>query len=489
MRSVSPWLWPTLKRAVVCFMAAMSIYFIPAELQDELDEFNYGLFGRFYGEGSLFNKITRLELKESAESISKDIAVVVIDDETLKRWNTSWPVSWEFHAELLSHLVDSGAKHVVFDFVFLDKRGQGETEKFRVAVENAVRNGVSVVFASSHTSPAGPEESHKSHVSEHAILASANYEGGVRSPYRYQLRDNVTGMKSIAYEVYDQVCRKENSSRYPGCASRAGIQEDLPVWINWPGNKKQEGVIDTCTSYPVQAGKNGDDGIVSRGVYLFFDGILADYNEVYPFKSLRAECVLGVHEMPCHVDDEGKQKIECPEKMYLRYVHDMAGKVVFVGGELQGYQDFVYPASFEGSVPGVFVHAMALENLLDRGSGYATPDRSEDPRILPFFLKSVDHLEFCLFLLAMAVSLIVSMKSSQILGKLNKFQKVTVLIVFDAACFFAVVMIPFLGFNYLMLASTNWVSIVSLFASVTFISMVSSLDEFAGRLSKSAKQE
>lgn len=66
------------------------------------------------------------------------------------------------------------------------------------------------------------------------------------------------------------------------------------------------------------------------------------------------------------------------------------GSIVLVGGQIEGVQDYVV-SPVHGSLPGVFFHAMALDNLITFGKSYTRED------------DSVDHVNFVIWLLYMTL--------------------------------------------------------------------------------------
>ncbi|MDG4718971.1 MULTISPECIES: CHASE2 domain-containing protein [Thalassospira] len=52
------------------------------------------------------------------------------------------------------------------------------------------------------------------------------------------------------------------------------------------------------------------------------------------------------------------------------WVNNFKDRIVMYGQNLQGFQDVIHPPTMDTDIPGVFIHAMALENLLSSGAKY-----------------------------------------------------------------------------------------------------------------------
>jgi hypothetical protein len=107
--------------------------------------------------------------------------------------------------------------------------------------------------------------------------------------------------------------------------------------------------------------------------------------------------------------------------------HELLGnKIVLLGASVSGIPDFV-DSPVHGQVPGVILHAMALDNLLTLGSHYLA-DRQSEARLLasigliallayalPFMFWLLDHVRVCRALAATSLVLWIVLAASCLL--------------------------------------------------------------------------
>lgn len=142
---------------------------------------------------------------------------------------------------------------------------------------------------------------------------------------------------------------------------------DRPMWLVWPD--KQADYTDWTKAYD-QAGnaippyecssQDSDKNAFARSMrnLLALFGITEQPDvKCAPFHTISAEQVFR----------------ETPNAG--RWVDNFQDRIVIYGQNLQGFQDIVRPPTIDTDIPGVFVHAMALENLLSNGERYLS-DRS-----------------------------------------------------------------------------------------------------------------
>ncbi len=178
------------------------------------------------------------------------------------------------------------------------------------------------------------------------------------------------------------------------------------------------------------------------------------------------------------------------------------------GFNLQGFQNVIQPPTIDTGVAGVYLHAMALENLLTKGRGYISDRASvRDPkqgsnftvdiekvefmtliavfgfRLLVMWgmrhwwpahpkqerqIKHVGFFEFLCRMLASAIGTIRAIPSSltDVEGKqkLCRILFVLLLLLLDAVVVMGIVVFSafWIEYNYLALAPANWLGILGL---------------------------
>jgi hypothetical protein len=261
------------------------------------------------------------------------VAVALIDEDTLRAMHTPWPWTYADHARLLDALRTDKPKAVIVDFLFVDSRPDSTLPALVDEIAKYKRDGIPLYF-----------------------------EGGVTTPYgESALRPELakTGVRILdpTIPVYNGVSRQYNITgecfgaqpQYQGkCYSNA-----LAVFAdNFPREplKHLNGMMELVWGTAINPdnakwmGAACNDRIEGfQRVYLaFFDPSSVQnpcpYDAVIPVTHL----MLG--------DD--------PESDAL-----VTGKIIYYGGNLEGAQDQSY-SPVNGKIASVFVHAMALDNLI-----------------------------------------------------------------------------------------------------------------------------
>jgi len=137
---------------------------------------------------------------------------------------------------------------------------------------------------------------------------------------------------------------------------------DRPMWLSWPD--RQADYSEWKKAYdqygnaipPYECGPQYTDEdafkrVIGNLAVLFGFSNRADVN-CSPFHTISAEQVFR----------------DTPSAG--RWVENFKDRIVMYGQNLQGFQDVVRPPTLDTDIPGVYIHAMALENLLSNGSSY-----------------------------------------------------------------------------------------------------------------------
>ncbi len=86
---------------------------------------------------------------------------------------------------------------------------------------------------------------------------------------------------------------------------------------------------------------------------------------------------------------------------------EFAGRVVMYGFNLQGFQDVIQPPTIDAGVAGVYLHAMALENLLTNGWGYLSDQAIVRWPVFGKFGLDIDSIEIVTLILVFGFRLTV----------------------------------------------------------------------------------
>jgi len=264
------------------------------------------------------------------------ISVAVIDEQTLHGLQMPWPWNFSAHARALDAIREYKPKAVIVDLLFVDMRPDDTVGELVDEIARFRKDGIPIYFEGGIDLPFG------------------------EAPIRPEIARTGVPVLDPTIEVYDGVVRQYPASGHcygrngllPGtCPSLAlRVYHDLyPAHPLAPMHDKMELVWGTKTA-PFNVRFNSgplpcnDDASYAVRIYrAFFDKESAvgrcPYNNDIP-----VEALLG-----------GGSDADLNALI--------PGHVVFYGGALQGAQDKSY-SPVNGEQPNVFVHAMALDNLI-----------------------------------------------------------------------------------------------------------------------------
>jgi hypothetical protein len=246
------------------------------------------------------------------------------------------------------------------------------------------KGGVPVIFADARPRTGGPADPVLTVLGEVAILApaevSANEGYWLASPQRAADRENVDFTLSPAAALYAAYCRQA------GCQRSAIVDrppDDLrPRRVGW--SSAFDSPID------IAWGVGGPDYFTDMLEY-FHPGDTAQWcQHQQPDPASVALRVAGhaisgllkeskppcpyAHDLPYADLDQGAMTTE-------QLVNALSGKVVLIGAEYTDTNDFV-ATPFHYQLPGVYDHAMALDNLIQgnfKGAAYSRADPALKP--------------------------------------------------------------------------------------------------------------
>jgi CHASE2 domain-containing sensor protein len=270
------------------------------------------------------------------------ISAAVIDEDALQTLKIPWPWDYGTHARVLDALLQYHPKAVVVDFLFVDSRPDP-------------------------TLPQLIEEIHR-YQSAHVPIY---FEGGSRLPYgEAALRPELaaTGVKILdpSLPVYGGIARQYHftgecfGSAHPHAAACLSLalqvfKDVYPQYPLAPLHGEMELVWGTRVA-PQNAKwiTATDSGGVRKSCRFEIGPLRRVYLAIFDIAAVQNPCPYNA-EIPVVALMQGSDD---PDLVALA-----GNRVVFYGGALQGAQDEV-STPVNGLLPGVFVHAMALDNLI-----------------------------------------------------------------------------------------------------------------------------
>lgn len=282
------------------------------------------------------------------------IAVALIDDNTLTGTQSSWPWSYGMHARVLDALRLYKPKAVIVDFLFVDSRKSGlrkdETLPELIGeIRRYQADGIPIYFEAGEDEPLiKPIARTGVRILDPTIMLNQ----GIARQYPVTGRclngeKGNTPCLSLALAVYSDFYRAHRNDPQiaalglkPLDANPEGVMELVwgtrtdPINRKWMRPTDESGKSYSCDQ---------DIGFFNRIYLAFFDPgqvrARCPYESVIPVESLLS----------------GRPDAD---------VSNMARRIVFYGGGIEGAQDKSYTPVNGPLQPDVFVHAMALDNLI-----------------------------------------------------------------------------------------------------------------------------
>jgi hypothetical protein len=272
----------------------------------------------------------------------KAVSVAIIDEETLQTLQMPWPWDYGAHARVLDALLEYKPKAVVVDFLFVDARPDPTLPQLVDEIRRYQKAHIPIYF-----------------------------EGGIRLPFgEYPLRPELaaTGVPVLdpTIPIYDGIARQYDVTGK--CFGTRGAPRG------------------SCYSLALEVFRDTFQQFRLEPLNGMMELVWGTRTDPHNAKWIT---VMGEDGKPrsCNVDisplrriylaffDPGAVQNPCPYNAQIPVVSLMAGsddpdlpnliknRVVFYGGSLEGAQDKTY-TPVNGLLPSVFVHAMALDNLV-----------------------------------------------------------------------------------------------------------------------------
>ncbi|MFC4273254.1 CHASE2 domain-containing protein [Sneathiella chungangensis] len=352
-----------LKLLFAIVMSVILVLITPEAIEKPTDELSYGYFTRLLGS----------RFYPDSEVAKKSTFVVIINQKSLNEDNLTWPPPFEFHSDVIRRILKAEPAAVVLDFLLVDRR-QDKSLDDLVATFSYAKNDLNIpIIVARGSFSAYGKTGIISDLEDHVTQAAGWSESGGHSAFRYALypKDEENAAPSIAIEAFEAFCnnrkRDETAEAPASCDTRKNLEESArEMWVFWssrvPDNSK---VFQLDKGEPFEAVEctraHLDDGPLDYIV----DSIL----DLEPESSCPPQPWLPAHYF-----------IKDPDN---RIDEALKGRVVFYGFNLEGIQDTVKPPTTTNDIPGVFIHAMALENLIEWGSDYLSLTGSRANDYLP----------------------------------------------------------------------------------------------------------
>jgi hypothetical protein len=270
------------------------------------------------------------------------ISAAIIDEETLHATNMPWPWAYGKHAQVLDALLAYKPKAVIVDFLFVDNRSDDTLPDLIAEIRRYQKAKVPLYFEGGIDLPFGENPLRPEIAATGVPILDPSilvYEGVARQYpingrcYRTKNPEN-QDCYSLALRVYQDLFHNLKLDTRDGLMEIVWGTKTDPTNVKWMRVKDGDGNLQSC---------DNEMGFFRRIYLAFFDtsAVLSrcPYTGVIPAQSL----IQGA-------DDADVTNLA-------------SNRVIFYGASLQGAQDKSF-TPVNGLMPNVFVHAMAMDNLI-----------------------------------------------------------------------------------------------------------------------------
>lgn len=396
----------------------------------------------------LFNM---LRAPAASETKAGEVAVVVVNDTTLRTLGKAWPLPYAVHADMISAILADKPRVLVIDILFIDPLRQDET--IGLLADALTQAGDTRIILAAAPLKHGnatlilPELMPHRLQTQGAVvefgMPDATAESGAHSPYRL---NSDSGPGSIAYEAYAQWCASEVTRPAPQrlcAAAPKAVNFNLPMEIFWP--------VGTTTTPDTERLFGANCAGLPADWKIRLLAVLTDFGRV---DRLRQDCppytaILGQYLLRPAGREEALTKA-------------LADKAVFYGFSIAGNADAVGVPTMRDPLPGVFVHAAAFENLLRYGEDYLSPDSRSAA-------WNENTIQFLLTALILGLAVLITRIRDPIQWALGPLRQAEIECLHSAFIILAALAIVVaaieIEFQLLRVAPSNWIALLTIAAT------------------------
>lgn len=309
------------------------------------------------------------------------VSVILIDDKSLQNAQQTWPASYGYYARLLDSLAQYRPRAIFIDVVFASRRDDASLARLIEATCKAREAGIRVYFAVRRSETGSfPLRSELQDVVPRCIEPVAiEYDPDALDQiawnYRVQPEPTQDGasLHSVAATIY-----RDQGGALPA-------QGHAALAINWgylPANSGIEWLVADKKEHDIHASASAHDGdsrhagdsvkaVADESAFSTYCRQPGNpFYEILP-PALRSHWNPDVFKPVCvfHETLYPADLSTSAEEEEDRLTTQLRDRVVMIGTALQGSNDRV-TSPLHGSVPGVYLHAAALDNLLHYGEHY-----------------------------------------------------------------------------------------------------------------------
>ncbi|MHC8315023.1 CHASE2 domain-containing protein [Pseudomonas sp. LB3P31] len=341
-------------------------WFFTIFLLDKADPFGLSHQVQAYSEG-LFQKVTSSFYPADSQD---RIAVVLIDEQTLASRSESWPPRYIYYEEVIRRIARQKPAAIFLDILVEDRRAYddslesarqslGETLAGKgiplyLATLDNQRKSVFVDVPGTQTTLTG----WRGHGEDYPLLLSPGHYYSDRDS---QLQENQLCDDELkptaALQLYRFMCEKGLQSGCPAGLMKGDVGQFCNAMVVQWGRNVSRIVPERQLISETQCTATQDSlfARLSGALTTFYAALISGIDQD-SVKRVRQPCPYAVTVREEDLTSEKAQGV-------------LAGRVVMIGLSLKGIHD-IAESPVHGQIPGVYLHAMALDNLLNWNAGY-----------------------------------------------------------------------------------------------------------------------
>lgn len=393
------------------------------------------IYGDPYGLGSASERageraVYRLVSGQYDSSPSEqNILVILFNDRAIDNlypylWESNdWPLSYLDQVNLLSKVMVQEPKALFYDVMWMKKRSLDPSYPRAIDKLKALQQSTNVpLYFARGTSDSNMDKTVQNDLSQFATLVVNGWEGEGELYPLFVGHDTPTA----ATILYNNYCQTK------GCKP-ISADDGSSMSVRWNANSAE-------VLLPHRNGECREKGnvlqVLMRVLFSVAQNTLPGFEEQETLQLCPPQRVLYA--------DELMAMVRSPNVTERNLIKSwIKNSVVLIGGQIEGVHDYVV-SPVHGALPGVFFHAMALDNLMVFEHDYTKED------------DNVDHINFIIWLLYITLLIAVRTWSQAVplFGWLNER-----LWLLSLAFVSLVVTVVFGWFHY---APSSWISILAL---------------------------
>ncbi|MFC1236291.1 CHASE2 domain-containing protein [Vibrio sp. F74] len=408
------------------FMIQWSMLFLLGAWIIFSDPFGIGSASERAGEQAIY-KLTAHSY-DSAKS-QPNILVVLFNDKAIENlypeiWQSNdWPLSYLDQVNMLTAIMTQSPMAVFYDVMWMKKRALDDSFDRAIAKLNAARSATNVpLYFAQGKADSVMEKEVREALSPSVSLVPNGWEE--RAELYPLYTDEVATTANVLYQEYCKNRECESPLR----------DEKYPISVRWSeiaapvllSHRKDECILLDTSWY----------GAVWSSVNKVINSIIPMTDDQQVQKICPPQRVLYIDELMALARspiDEERQQLK-------RWIQD---SIVLVGGQIEGIHDYVI-SPVHGAMPGVFFHAMALDNLMVDQNEYIRDD------------PNAEYINMIVWTLY--VTLLVAVRRFAYKYKVLMCIKSKLLL----SSLFYVCVVLFFAYGVFHLAPASWVSILAL---------------------------